>query len=131
VFPVKLIVWIDAGTLRLLSTVAKEPVRGSASVGAKLTISMQLCPAKSEAELEVEVSCGQVELELRLKLVEILGLLPVVGTVKRSGALPLFATVKFFGLSELVAPIGVEAKARVGGFCAFISFAALLPLSAT
>ena len=127
--PLRGIDWLEFATLRLLSVVTREPVMGPDTVGMKLTLSVQLAPAASDPGLKV--SCGQVELGLRLKLAEMLGLVPVAGTVNRSGEVPLFATVTVCGLSELVAPTAVEAKERVGGFCAFISFAALLPVSAT
>ena len=115
----------------MLSVVTKEPVRGPVKVGTKLKTSVQLAPAASEVAAEVELSCGQVELVLKLKLAPTLGFFPVAGIAKASGALPLFATFTVFGLSELVEPGGVEAKASGSGFSAFNHFAALLPLSAT
>jgi hypothetical protein len=123
--PLRLTAWGDPSAL---SVVVKESVRGDPPcVGVKLKTSVQLAPTASEAALDVEVSWGQVELVLILKFAPMLGLLPVVGTAKRSGALPLFATVRVSGLSELVVPTAVEANVRGGGFWAFNSLTRLWP----
>ena len=119
--PLRLIAWGDPVAL---SVVDKEPVRDPACVGMKLTLSVQFAPGAREPGLDA--SSRQDELATRLKLVEALG-----RTVKLRFALPIFAMVTLLGLSELVRPTAVEAKARVGGIWSFISFAALLPLSAT
>ena len=130
--PLRLIDCVDPDPLRLLSVVTKEPAMDPDCVGRKLRISLQIEPATSELVLDaVELSCGQLELALRLKLAVTFGLFPVAGIEKMSGALPLFATVKVLGLSELVTPTAAEAKVRVGGLWALISLAALLPVSAT
>ena len=85
-------------------------------------------PAASVAGSEDSLlSSGQSEepLLLRVKFAAMLGLFPVDGIGKVNAALPAFSIVIVFGLSELVEPTAVLAKARLGG-SAKSSFTTLL-----
>src|SRR5258708_6000904 len=102
-----------------------------AAVGAKLMGRMQEVPCASEPTVEaVLVSSGQAVLPvlLRVKLAAMLGLLPLAGTGKFSGALPMFSSVTVFGLSLLIAPTAVAAKLSVGSGFTASSRTDLVPL---
>jgi len=83
-----------------------------------VTGNRQDAPAASVPTVEDPLSTNghaDVALLFQVKFVVMLGLFPVAGTGKISAALPVFSTVTVSGLSLLVDPISVAAKARLGG----------------
>ncbi len=114
--PLRLIVWVALGlAFRLLSVMASVPVKEPIAVGLELIRSVQEAPEASTAGEEDVSSCGQVELLPNVKLLlDRLGFRPAAGTAKLRSALPSLATITVCGLSLLVAPTGVLAKASEG-----------------
>jgi hypothetical protein len=125
--PLSPMLCVTAGlAFRLLSVRTADPEINPVVVGMKSTARLQLPPAASvPAEDEVRTS-GQVVDESRVKLAETLGFVPVPGTGKVSGALPILRTVTLFGLSLLCEPSWVLAKLKLGGV-ATVSLASVLP----
>jgi len=116
--PLKEMLCVAPLTLRALSVKTSDPLSEPAAVGEKLVGRRQDSPAaKVPDEEELELTKGQAEVTLLLsvKLVAMLGLSPVAGTGKLSGALPILCTVTVCGLSLLVAPTAVVAKVKLGG----------------
>jgi hypothetical protein len=115
--PLSKIVWVELGTLRLLSVSVREPLIVPDAVGAKLIDSVQDTPAArvpaDGAELPVTGHGVAPEL-LKEKFVEILGLFPLGGMENLSAVPPLFNRVTNCGLSLLVDPTAVEEKLRLG-----------------
>jgi hypothetical protein len=88
------------------------------TVGSKLIDNEQEAPAASVPTVEERaLIIGQAVAPVlsRVKLVAMLGLLPVEGTGKLSGILPMFRSITAFGLSLLVVPTCVGTKLRLGG----------------
>jgi hypothetical protein len=114
---------------RLLSVRITEPVFGPAAVGSKSIATVQFAPPASEYGEPPEATWRQVEVLSHRKPGATLGFNPELGTAKRSGWLPTFATVKPSALSvESSTPTAVVVgKVSVaGGVDRSISFTALL-----
>ena len=95
-----------------------EPLRLPSADGVKLIGKLQEAAAASvTGDVELALTSGQVPAVLlsNEKFAATLGLFPVAGTGKLRTAFPTFSTVRVFGLSELVVPIPVLAKLRLGG----------------
>src|ERR1035441_10014869 len=104
-------------TFKLLSVTSNEPLRAPALTGPKLIGNRQEAPAASDpAAEELALTSGQAfdPLLLRAKFTEMLGLLPVERIGMLSVELPMFASVTICGLSLLMEPADVVAKAREG-----------------
>ena len=104
--------------LRALSVRVNEPLRLPGADGVKLMGKVQEAPGASvPADVELALTRGHVPALLLSseKFAAMLGLLPVAGTGKLRVALPMFSTVTVFGLSELVVPMPVVAKLKLGG----------------
>ena len=129
-----LCVVLDA--FRLLSVRTRDSVGIGlpTTVGWKLMGRVHEVPAASvpgeEAELGVNEHSGDAPLE-RGKFGGAYGLLPFAGTRKDNAALPSLVRVTVCGLSVLVAPTDVEAKARVGGSVRSSFATELLPVLMT
>jgi hypothetical protein len=113
--PVSLIDSVLLGTFRSLfvrtARLLKEPV----AVGLKSNAMVQLVPpAIAKAWEEDGVVCKHVEELSQAKFAGTLGLVPDTGNGKVRVALPSLLTVTVRGLSVLVEPTRVLAKARVG-----------------
>jgi hypothetical protein len=104
--------------LSALSVTTSVPVRFPAAVGVKLIGKRQDAPAANvPAVEEPALTSGHEDASLlfRVKFTEMIGLFPVTGAGRLSGALPIFSTVIVCGLSVLVEPTGVVTKLRLGG----------------
>lgn len=118
----------------MLSVSTSEPLRSPSVVGAKLIKSWQDAPAASEPGSEepaLTIGQGEAPLSLKVKFAGMLGLLPVDGTGKLNAALPMLVMVTACGLSALIVPKAVLAKARLGGPAKFSFSNRLLKTSAT
>ena len=94
-----------------LSVKTSEPVRLPPESGSKSMATLQnVLRAIEPGEPAPLAVTGQVLLGSRAKLAEMAGSLPLPGIGKLSVALPMLKSVKFCGLSELVAPEAVVAK---------------------
>ena len=113
-----------------LSVAVSEPEMLPPTVGVKLMNSLHV-PGASVPAPPPEATCGQVEVPLSVKFVEMLGLVPMLGAGKVRLALPTFCSSTVWGLSLLVAPATVVAKARLGGVASGIWFTVWLYESTT
>ena len=115
--PLSRIVCVTLVPFRLLSVRTRDPLTLPVEVGAKLIGKVHDAPIVSvPPDKEVFPIKGQAvaPLLVKIKLAEMLGLLPLDGIDNISGAFPSLYSVATCGLSELVAPIAVELKLKLG-----------------
>src|ERR1700722_20213207 len=115
-----------------LSVSASDPLKLPEVGGVKLTGNRHTCPADSEpGDAEPALTNGQAPAAalFNVKLAVIAGLVPLAGTGKVNGELPMLATLTVCGLSLLVVPGAVKANTRLGGAARFSCNARLLYVS--
>lgn len=133
--PMRLMTWVAAVALLLLSVKVSVAESLPDCVGEKLMVSVQVALGAIVAAKDVLLIEGQAVLPVvfRLKFVveDKLGFVPEVGTEIVSGVLPTFVTTKVCGLSLLVELTAVDAKFNVGAAVEIpILITRLLPVSA-